>query len=211
MEGNILLDSNISKIILSYSEHGIEHKYTTAIRNMDSKNCYLAILSETDFVLPTKKTKAQLIVYTSAGVYIGNTEILGTKTQNNEIHFQISIPAKYDSIQCRSSERIHTEFPVSIKYDDNFVINSTSYDLSMGGFTFYLKEEIPSAYKKLNPIVKIQFPANLMLDFHHGQLIAETKYLRKLTVADKDLYAFKFVGLQNHDKYALEQYLTSIK
>jgi hypothetical protein len=50
-----------------------------------------------------------------------------------------------------------------------------------------------------------------MLDFHHGQLIAETKYLRKLTVADKDLYAFKFVGLQSHDKYALEQYLTSIK
>lgn len=214
MNSNILGNNNTSKIILSYTEHGISKKLDLMLKFMDNKECYFSMTNNHDFIPPKNKTKAQLIVYTSDGIFVSNVSILSTEIYQNEIQLNVSIPKKYDYIQCRASSRIIHELPISIKFNDGFEIGSMTYDLSLGGVTFMYDNEMPSIYKRLTGVLNIQFPPDLVQSFSDGKLVTESKYIRTTKIEDlnstKKLLAFKFVGMKNKDKETLKNYLIGI-
>ncbi len=214
MQHNILRDSNITKIYLIYVNNGARKKEVVKLRFMDNKECYFAAQTPIKFDKPKKKIPAEINVFTSDGVYKTKVTLLDTNLSLREILYEVSIPKTWDFVQLRASTRKLVELPVSIKFNDGFVINATSYDLSLGGISFFTKENISSIYKKISGILTLELPKNTLFNFQDGKLTVETKFVReKDNIEDhfgEQLIIFKFINVSPDDEFVLKNFLIKL-
>ena len=214
MQHNILRDSNITKIYLIYVNNGARKKEVVKLRFIDNKECYFAAQTPIKFDKPKKKIPAEINVFTSDGVYKTKVTLLDTNLSLREILYEVSIPKTWDFVQLRASTRKLVELPVSIKFNDGFVINATSYDLSLGGISFFAKENISSIYKKISGILTLELPKNTLFNFQDGKLTVETKFVReKDNIEDhfgEQLIIFKFINVSPDDEFVLKNFLIKL-
>ncbi len=214
MQHNILKDSNITKIFLIYVNNGSRKKETVKLRFMDNKECYFVAPTPVKFEKPKKKIPAELNVYTSDGVYKTKVTLIDTNMSLREVLYEVSIPKSWDFIQLRASSRKLIELPVSIKFNDGYSINATTYDLSLGGISFFSKESISSIYKKISGILTLELPKDTLINFPDGKMTVETKFVReKFDIENhfgEQLVIFKFIGMLPDDEMILKNFMLKL-
>ena len=214
MQHNILRDSNVTKIYLIYVHNGARKKETVSLRFMDNKECYFAAPTPVKFDKPKKKIPAELNVFTTDGVYKTKVTLIDTNMSLREVLYEVSIPKVWDFIQLRNSSRKLVELPVSIKFNDGFTINATTYDLSLGGISYYTKDTVSSIYKKISGILTLELPKDTLINFPDGKMTVETKFVREKS-GDEDhfgeqLVIFKFIGITPDDEMVLKNFLIKL-
>lgn len=211
MQQNILRDASVTKIFLIYVENGSRKKMEVSLRFMDNKQCYFSTSTINLFQKPKKKLDAELKVYTIDGVYTTKVKLLDSNVSLKEIMFEVSVPKTWDYVQLRSSTRKNIELPLTIKFNDGFEIQAQSYDLSLGGISFFSKEEINSIYKKISGILSFELPKNTIINFPDGKMTTEAKFVREVRDMedhfDEKLYIFKFMSVSLEDKEVLKSFL----
>lgn len=214
MQQNILRDSNITKIYLIYVDNGSRKKLSVNLRFMDNKECYFSTSTQTNFDKPKKKTPAELHVYTSDGVYKTKITLLDTNMSLREIIYEVSIPKNWDFVQLRKSSRKTVELPLNIKFNDGFEISITTFDLSLGGVSFFTKDQLSSIYKKVSGILTLELPKDNIINFPDCKMTVETKFVREKDMIEdhygKHFYTFKFIGLSHDEELILKNFLIKL-
>lgn len=214
MQQNILKDSNITKIYLIYVENGSRKRISVSLRFMDNKECYFASSTIVNFQKPKKKIDAELNVYTSDGVYKTKVKLLDSNVSLRDIMFEVSVPKTWDYMQLRKSSRKIVELPLVIQFNDGYTLEAKSYDLSLGGISFFSKEEINSIYKKISGILSFELPKNTIINFPDGKLTTEAKFVREVKDIefhfDEKLYIFKFLSVSPEDSEILKNFLIKL-
>ena len=214
MQQNILKSSDITKIYLIYTNNGSKRREEVSLRFMDNKECYFSGQVFMNFNKPKKKTPAEINVFTTDGVYKTSVLLLDSNLSLNEVLYEVSIPKTWNFIQLRASTRKLVELPVNIKFNDGFEINTTTYDVSLGGISFYSKEQISSIYKKISGILTLELPKNTLINFSEGHMTVETKFVREKAGEDnrfgEQQFVFKFIGLPLEDELVLKNFLIKI-
>lgn len=214
MQHNILRDSNITKIFLIYVHNGARKREVVSLRFMDNKECYFAAPTPVKFDKPKRKIPAELNVFTSDGVYKTKATLLDTNMSLREVLYEVSIPKSWDFIQLRASSRKVVSLPVSIKFNDGYTINATTYDLSLGGISFFTKEPISSIYKKVSGILTLELPRETLINFPDGKMTVETKFVREKTDVEEHFgetfVIFKFIGVVPDDEIVLKNFLIKL-
>lgn len=215
MQHNILRDTEVTKIYLVYLDsNSVKRKESVKLRFMDNNECYFAGVMPVNFVKPKKKTSAELIVYTEDGVYKSNVVIKESNLSLRDIIYTVSIPQKWDFIQCRNSSRKKVQLPLVIKFNDDFIITAQTEDLSLGGISFFSNQNVSSIYKKISGILTLEFPQDLIINFPDSRLVVETKFVReKLNVENhygEVLYVYKFLSLNSDEQMILKNFLMKL-
>lgn len=214
MQQNILRESNITKIYLIYVDNGSRKKISVNLRFMDNKECYFSGSTQPNFVKPKKKIPAELHVFTSDGVYKTKVTLIDTNMSLREIVYEVSIPKNWDFIQLRKSSRKVVELPVNIKFNDGYEINIKTYDLSLGGISFFMKDSLSSIYKKVSGILTLELPKDNIINFPDGKMTVETKFVREKDLIEEHygehFYIFKFVGLPPEAEMILKNFLIKL-
>ena len=215
MQQNILKDSNITKIYLIYiNANGIKKKEAVKLRFMDSKECYFAANTPVNFVKPKRKSQAEINVYTTDGIYKTKVTIIDTNLSLREVIYNVSIPKTWDFIQLRSSTRKLVKLPVKIKFNDGFEIQTSTYDLSLGGLSFFSEKSFSSIYKKISGILTLEIPKTEIINFPDGELVVETKFVREKSEIEnhfgETLYIFKFMNLPKENELILKNFLMKL-
>lgn len=216
MERNILKESEVTKIYLSYQENGIKKRHLVSLRFMDLKDCYFATPMPQNFKKPKNKTPIEIVVYTTDGVYTTHVSLIESNISMSDVLFSVTIPKSWDFKQWRQSTRKRISINFSLKYNDGFEIVGTTYDISIGGISFITDQRISSVYEKMTCIASIQTPDNLIINFPDKKLVTEAKFVRKKENfgeygSDGTLYAFKFIQLSGEEESILKGFLLSIK
>ena len=81
MQENILRDSLVTHIFLSYMEAGKKQVVRVKLRFIDTRQAYFSAPPPINFVKPKRKTPAEIKVFTVDGVY--KTDIFINDTQVN--------------------------------------------------------------------------------------------------------------------------------
>ncbi len=212
MQFNILKDSGVVKITLTYMVSGLRKKTQVRMRFMDKKECYFATENR-GFVKPKNKTNIEIACYTPDGVYKSNVTLMDTITSMNEILFSVSIPYIWKLSQMRMSSRKQVKLPIKIRFNDGFEITSETHDVSLGGVSFYSEQAIPSIYKQLTCVLSMKLPQNTVVNFANGQMSCEARYQREKEdealgfLSSSTLYVFKFLTMTNDDIIVLKNFL----
>ena len=209
MQHNILRDSNVTKIYLIYVDNGARKKINVKLRFMDANECYFAAPTPLNFKKPKRKIAAELKVYTTDGVYQSQIVLLDSNMSLSEVMYEVSIPSKWDFVQLRSSSRKEVELPVKIAFNDGFVIETKTYDLSLGGISFVSKKTFSSLYKKISGVLTLELPKDTIINFPDGSMTVETKFVREASLGEfgEFLYSFKFCGVKPEDVEILKNFL----
>lgn len=123
--------------------------------------------------------------------------------------YEVSIPSRWDFTQLRSSSRKEVELPVKISFNDGFLIEATTHDLSLGGISFISDKPFSSIYKKISGILTLELPKNTLINFPDGKMSVETKFVRETPFGNfgETLYSFKFIGVKLEDEEILKNFL----
>ena len=216
MQQNILRDSNVTKIFLTYVDNGARKKVAVSLRFMDEKECFFGTPMPINFKKPKRKIAAELKVYTTDGIYKSNITLIDTNTSIREVLYEVSIPKTWNYIQMRTSSRKLVQLPITVKYNDGFEIQATSYDLSLGGVSFFLPEnkDFSSIYKKINGILSLELPRETLINFPEEKMVTETKFVREEeNIEDhfgEKLFVFKFINIPNDDFFVLKDFLIKL-
>ena len=213
MQDNILRDSLVTHIYLTYTELGRKQVHKLKLRFIDAKQAYFSAEAPVNFEKPKRKTPAEIKVYTVDGVY--RTEIFINDAQLNvaEVLFEVSIPKMWEFIQMRNSSRSRISLPIHIKYNDGFEINTTTYDIALGGLAFYLKDTVNGIYEKLPAIVTLELPQSCWIKNPSCKVFTETCFVRKRLEKDDEehfqqyLYSYKFINLTKEAEESLKDLL----
>ena len=192
-----------------YIDGGATKKIQVKLRFMDSKEGYFAAPTPRGFVKPKRKIPAELNVYTTDGVYKTKVTLLDSNMSLNEVMYEVSIPNKWDFVQLRSSSRKEVELPVKISFNDGFLIEAKTHDLSLGGISFISDKPFSSIYKKISGILTLELPKNTLINFPDGKMSVETKFVLETPFGNfgETLYSFKFIGVKLEDEEILKNFL----
>lgn len=213
MQQDLLRSSDVTKIFLIYESNNKKFRESVSLCFLDNKACYLKGGQPANFVKPKKKTPAELKIYTSNGVYNTTVSLLDVNLSlNNGITYEVTLPKTWNFVQLRASSRKQVKLPVNVQFNDGFLINAETFDISLGGVSFYHNEPIPSIYKKLSGILTIVLPKNTIIDFPNGHMTVETKFVREKSTDDNNdnFYIFKFLNVQSEDLAVLKHFIMSI-
>jgi len=213
MNENILRDSLVTKIFISYTEGSKKQVMRLKLKFMDNRQAYFSAVTPEIYEKPKRKTPAEIKIYTVDGIYRTDVMINDTSATLNEIFFEVSLPKIYEFIQHRSSSRNRTELPVNIKYNDGFEIDATTYDLAIGGLAFYSKNQFSSIYKKLPAILTLSLPTTIWTKAEDPKIIVETVFVRETQEQNDEehfgqyLYSYKFINLPKETENTLKKFL----
>ncbi len=214
MEKNILETIIISKIHIVCTVNNIKKKYPVKFRYQDSKLSFFAGELPTNFVKPKKKIPAEIVVYTPNGVYKSDTVLMDCNMTFNEMLYTVKTCTRWDFIQLRRSTRKMTELPLTLKFNDGFEIKTTSYDLSLGGISFFSSTKISSIYTKISGILTIEMPKEVSYEYPDGKIVVEAKYVRALEEINghfgETLYMWKFMNLPAELEENLKYFLIKL-
>lgn len=198
MQENILRDSLVTHIFLSYMEAG--KKQVVRVK----------------FVKPKRKTPAEIKVFTVDGVYKTDIFINDTQVNLTEVLFEVSVPKLWEYVQQRSSSRNRVSLPVKIKYNDGFEIETATFDIALGGIAFYSRDAISSIYKKLPAVLTMELPKSMWIKNPDCKIVVETCFVReRIEEEDEEhfhqfLYSYKFVNLPKDAENTLRELLLQI-
>lgn len=210
MQTNILKSSDVNSIFLVYTEKYSRKKFQATLRFLDTKECYLSTAVPIGFEKPKRKQDAEIVAYTEDGVYKTSVKIMDTSYNNQEVMFITQLPSEWKYTQMRQSTRKKVKAPLKISFNDNFTINAETYDISLGGASFYTESEIPELYKKIPGIIKIELPSNSYVDISSTNIFAETKFLRmhnNKKKPDDKRYVYSFINLDDAQYLSLKNYI----
>lgn len=149
MQENILRDSLVTHIFLSYMEAGKKQVVRVKLRFIDTRQAYFSAPPPINFVKPKRKTPAEIKVFTVDGVYKTDIFINDTQVNLTEVLFEVSVPKLWEYVQQRSSSRNRVSLPVKIKYNDGFEIETATFDIALGGIAFYSRDAIFKHLQKI--------------------------------------------------------------
>ena len=215
MRGNILKESNITKIYLIYNDGILRKKYKAKLRYMDKSECFFATDLPAGFKKPKKKIPVEIQAFTPDGVYKTNLQILDTNTTLREAIFQVTVPDTWRFIQLRNGSRMSIDLSVKVAFDDGFTIETTTNDVSINGFAFFDRKNLSSIYKKLPCTVTVKFPNGALEGIPNDTLVKKAKFVREEENIEyhegEFLYAFKFIDLENKEELALKNFLLDLE
>lgn len=218
MQENILRTAKIAKIFLDFDDgNKIHRKEEVILRSMDSKFCVFAGPAPSNFKKPGWFAKANIIVYSPNGIYKATTSIKDTNIALNNITYRLELPKNWDFKQLRAGVRKRVNSPVKIKFNDGMEIESTTYDLSIGGFSFEGFYDLSTIHTRFACNCKITFPKDVKINFPNGILNVNSLFVRKKPVltefgmSGENLYCFKFLNISEADSNAIKDFLTGIE
>ncbi|MCQ2753737.1 MAG: PilZ domain-containing protein [bacterium] len=210
MNDNILRTKDCVKIYINYvNSKGLGRKKQVTVRYVDLSTCYLTMPLPSDVERPKPKSKAELVVYTTDGVYNSEVVLLGTEVTLNEFFYEVSLPKTWNYKQLRNGSRKDVELPLTLKFDDGFEVTATSTDLSVGGLSFKTEQRISTIYHKLKCQLTLQLPKDLLINFADGKFICSASFvrLRENFETNEKIYAFQFLNVSKEDSEILQNYL----
>lgn len=218
MQENILKKVKIIKILIDFDDgNAVHRKEEVALRFIDSSCCIFAGPAPAGFKKPMWWPKANIIVYSTSGVYKATTTIKDTNVTLNNVTYKLALPKQWEHKQLRAGVRKRIDSPVKIKFDDGMEIESTTYDLSTGGFSFHGFYDLLSVHTKIACNCKITFPENVNINFPNGVLEVSSIFVRKKPVLSEfgitgeNLYCFKFLNLSESNATVIKDFLTNIE
>lgn len=197
MQENILRDSLVTHIFLSYMEAGKKQVVRVKLRFIDTRQAYFSAPPPINFVKPKRKTPAEIKVFTVDGVYKTDIKL-------------------WEYVQQRSSSRNRVSLPVKIKYNDGFEIETATFDIALGGIAFYSRDAISSIYKKLPAVLTMELPKSMWIKNPDCKIVVETCFVReRIEEEDEEhfhqfLYSYKFVNLPKDAENTLRELLLQI-
>lgn len=206
MQENILRDSLVTHIFLSYMEAGKKQVVRVKLRFIDTRQAYFSAPPPINFVKPKRKTPAEIKVFTVDGVYKTDIFINDTQVNLTEVLFEVSVPKLWEYVQQRSSSRNRVSLPVKIKYNDG----------ALGGIAFYSRDAISSIYKKLPAVLTMELPKSMWIKNPDCKIVVETCFVReRIEEEDEEhfhqfLYSYKFVNLPKDAENTLRELLLQI-
>ena len=216
MQENILRDSLVTHIFLSYMEAGKKQVVRVKLRFIDTRQAYFSAPPPINFVKPKRKTHAEIKVFTVDGVYKTDIFINDTQVNLTEVLFEVSVPKLWEYVQQRSSSRNRVSLPVKIKYNDGFEIETATFDIALGGIAFYSRDAISSIYKKLPAVLTMELPKSMWIKNPDCKIVVETCFVReRIEEEDEEhfhqfLYSYKFVNLPKDAENTLRELLLQI-
>lgn len=216
MRENILRETTITKIFLNYiTDNGAKKKDLVSLKFMDSRECYFSAAVPANIQKPKRRSQAEIVVYTSDGVYKTTVTVNDANFSLSEIIYQTTVPQKWDFVQLRSSSRKHIFLKGNLKFNDGFEINFDTYDLAIGGLAFLSDDRVSSIYQRFTCILTLEFPSHLIMNFPDKKLITEAKIVREKENVEgefgKILYGVKFIKLTSDESLILKNYLLSVE
>ena len=209
---SILRNPDISKIYISYLDKGKRVKYEVAVRFADSKEIYVAMPSMMNFEKPQKRIPIEIVTYTPEGVHKGNAVLSDVEVTIAETMFILNAPQAWKYTQMRLNTRKLANIKITLSFNDGFKIEAPSYNISLGGISFFSKEKLSSIYTKLPCQLTLDIPI-LDLDlFPDGTYTVTGRFVREKEKPDEFhqfeiLYVFKFVGLTFEQEEILDDCL----
>ena len=216
MQENILRDSLVTHIFLSYMEAGKKQVVRVKLRFIDTRQAYFSAPPPINFEKPKRKTPAEIKVFTVDGVYKTDIFINDTQVNLTEVLFEVSVPKLWEYVQQRSSSRNRVSLPVKIKYNDGFEIETATFDIALGGIAFYSRDAISSIYKKLPAVLTMELPKSMWIKNPDCKIVVETCFVReRIEEEDEEhfhqfLYSYKFVNLPKDAENTLRELLLQI-
>lgn len=216
MQSNILKQSDVTTIQFQYVENGLRKRYKVRLRFMDTKECFFSTSMPGNFQKPKKKTPVEIKVFTPDGVYKTQVSIIDSTVSLGDVLFNVTIPANWSFIQMRQSTRKNVMLPMNIKFNDGYEINTETNDISMGGVSYLTREKMSSIYEKLNCIITIKMPDDLIINFPDKKLVAEAKFMRSKEHAGEygsdgnNVVAFRFITLSAEQKEILKMFIMGL-
>jgi hypothetical protein len=117
MQENILRTVKIIKVFLDFNDgKGIHRKENVILRSMDSAYCVFAGPAPAGFKKPGWWTKANIIVYSTSGIYKASAIIKDTNIALNNVTYKLELPKKWEHKQLRAGMRKRVNSPVKINY-----------------------------------------------------------------------------------------------
>ena len=216
MQENILRDSLVTHIFLSYMEAGKKQVVRVKLRFIDTRQAYFSAPPPINIVKPKRKTPDEIKVFTVDGVYKTDIFINDTQVNLTEVLFEVSVPKLWEYVQQRSSSRNRVSLPVKIKYNDGFEIETATFDIALGGIAFYSRDAISSIYKKLPAVLTMELPKSMWIKNPDCKIVVETCFVReRIEEEDEEhfhqfLYSYKFVNLPKDAENTLRELLLQI-
>ena len=205
MQENILRDSLVTHIFLSYMEAGKKQVVRVKLRFIDTRQAYFSAPPPINFVKPKRKTPAEIKVFTVDGVYKTDIFINDTQVNLTEVLFEVSVPKLWEYVQQRSSSR-----------NRGFEIETATFDIALGGIAFYSRDAISSIYKKLPAVLTMELPKSMWIKNPDCKIVVETCFVReRIEEEDEEhfhqfLYSYKFVNLPKDAENTLRELLLQI-
>lgn len=202
MNKDLLNEKNI-KIVLTYNSSNSINSYPVTVRFNDSKECVLSTPLPAYFEKPRPKTKAVLEVKTKQGVFKSDVVLNDCSTSLKEVTFFVKPSNVWNTTELRRNLRLNIELPLSIKYNDDYEISSTTTNISAYGFKFYSNEKLSEPYKTSVAKATINLP--------NGEIFtADIKYIRSDSA---DIYneepslVYKFLNLSMSQTMTLNNFI----
>lgn len=218
MQENILRNSNVTKLYIEFPDgKNYKRKELVAVKYIDNKSCYFSGPTPTSqFTKPKWRTKANIIVYTPDGVYKTTVIIRDVDFSLNGVLYQLDLPKNWEFKQLRAGSRKKVKLPLTIKFNDGLTIETETFDLSIGGFSFFGEHNFSTLHTRFAANCKIIFPNDLIMNFPDKTLEKDCLYVRKKVITDdfermnQNLYCFKFLKLTPDETMILKNFLLKL-
>lgn len=218
MQQNILRSSEVSKIYLIYTDgKKNQRKEIVSLRYSDKKHCYFIGDIPFNFAKPGFFAKADIVVYTSDGVYQANVKMGNVSYTLNEIVYELAVPKVWNYTQMRDGTRKRLELPINVKFCDETVLEGFVYNISASGFSVASKTPLTLVQKKFPAICEIMLPLEEFSNIPEGKLTANCKFARENALIDDyefmehNLIGFKFLNLDKTYVNAIKNAIMKIK
>lgn len=216
MQDNILKAVKIVKVFLDFNDgKGIHRREEVILRYMDNSQCVFAGPAPANFKKPGWFAKANIVIYSPQGIYRSIAAIKDTNVTLNNVTYKLELPKKWEHKQLRSSIRKKINSPVKIKFGDGMEIESTTYDLSIGGFSFEGFYDLSTVQTRFACNCRITFPKDVKINFPNGVLNVNALFVRQKPVITEygmqgeNLYCFKFLNISEPDATAIKNFLAA--
>lgn len=218
MQADILKKSNILKILFIYTDgKKIERKEKVTIKLLDKKSCYFEGLTIANYSKPRWRARVKLMVYTTEGIYYTEEIIRDVTFTFQNLIYKIDLPKEWKYKQLRASSRQNIELPVKIIFNDDFELETSTYDISIGGFSFKTNEDLTSVQKSFQAECFIDFTKTDFSEFPENKFSSPLKYVRTKILETgfmddfKYCHVFKFYNISPQNKLIYRNYFSKFE
>ena len=214
MNMNVLNDSNIIKISVSYIEQdGVKRIFTVKKHYLEEGYCFFIIDS---FWFKPKlawRTKLEIKVYTALGVFVAKSIIKEIDFVSSQLMIEAAIPKKWECRQLRFGTRKIAHIPFKIKDNNGELLSGITNQVSVTGLTFML------AFVRNDLIMPSELVCELDLSSVNPSFsdVMELviKYVRHEQISKEDnetgiFYAYKFTRIMPLQKQILRELLFNL-